>query len=837
MTESSDVSRALSGVLEFAHEFVTRMRARVDLMAQPSIRQTQSIPKLLSARYFRNGKITHMDFVEVAIFTTSPEDQDIAREVAEDIILGLSSRKRQKPAPETAPPRPSTETPLDAMIAKIRRERELARQLRSDDVATGTEYLEELLSRRGSPQIEAAMEYLTEGDIVLRGMKDDEELREAAARELLGKLGSLTSEDITRAETLGVLDKLTTAPNAAEQLVARAFRGENSLVERFRELAKQDPSTAARALRHLEELDILEQKEHDQLDDILQKSLKDLSEVSDYASELKRIPEDITEHLQDAAQRFPLIDALEFSKQIMESTGQDFAEPLMEAYDSHYDSGASENVDMTQLADAYRNGEYWKSLLRKETDEILDGAESRTSAAEYMQKHLEEMSELRDHLTEDEMREDWSPAMQRLADAAAEHVKSSGQLRETVRISSQLGATPASEVIRKTAEALGMTEDEIQEILAPSYQVIEKLIKEGNSGYDRLHHLMMSADLDYDQLTELANLAAEVGNKDALSAIASINLQSALGRWQGKMMKDRTFQYTGKVTDERADQALDGLISGPATSVIKAWYHHRRKLPKELTQKLREIAKRLLIEMGSRYAKQMMGSSMLGGIQESTTVRPFRIGDDFDMIHLEETMEYLLSQGQSKFDVINYEDFLVTQPYHGHRAFFWALDKSKSMDAPEKLGMLALSVMAGVFGIKKDDFGVVLFDHETHIIKEIQERTISVEDVAEKLLDVEAGGGTGGAHSMRLAIKNLDESRAREKFFFLSSDAFLSDQSECEELAQQMKQRGIKVVLIVPESSYDSESTQALASASRGVIVDIASIEELPRKLLLHTNY
>ncbi len=104
-------------------------------------------------------------------------------------------------------------------------------------------------------------------------------------------------------------------------------------------------------------------------------------------------------------------------------------------------------------------------------------------------------------------------------------------------------------------------------------------------------------------------------------------------------------------------------------------------------------------------------------------------------------------------------------------------------------------------------------------------------------MDVEAGGGTGGAQSMRIALKNLEESRAREKFFFLNSDAYLSDQSECEVLAEQMKQRGFKVILIVPESHYDSDATRALAAASRGVVVDIESIEDLPRKLLAYTNY
>ncbi len=838
MSDSADTGPALTGVLEFTYEFVKRMRNRADLMSPPSIRQTHAIPKLLSARYFRNGKISHLDLVEVAVFTTNPEDQGIGREVAEDIILGASSRKKKPETPvQYTPPRPVDADPLEAMIAKIKRERDSSRKLQDEEIEAGSEYLDNLLTRKDAPEIETALQYLTEGDIILKGLKNDDELREAAGRQLLSKLGSLTSEDISRAETLGVIDRLAAAPNAAEQLVARAFRGENDLVGRFENLAKQDSATAARALRHLEELGIPTSEENEKMDKTLQQGLKNLSEVADYANELKRLPEDVTKHIQDAAQRFPLIDALEFSKRILEDTGQDFAEPIMEAYDSHYEKGASENVDMTQLSEAYRNGVHWKNLLEKETEKILHGADARTAAADYLENHLQEMADLKDNLTEQEMREDWSPAMQKLADAAAELVKTQSRLRKTVRTSAKHDITLSSDVVRKTAESLGMTEEEIQEIASPSYEIVENLIKTGNSGYERLHHLLTSLDLEPDQLTELANLAAEVENKDALSAIASINLQAALGRWQGKMMKDRTFQYRGKVSEERAEQALEGLIIGPATDVIKAWYHHRHKLPKEINQKLRAIAKRLLIEMGSQYAKQTMGSSMLGGLQESTTVRPFRVGDDFDMIHLEETMDYLLSQGHTKFNILNNDDFLVTQPYQGHRAFFWALDKSKSMDAPEKLGMLALSVMAGLFGIKKDDFGVVLFDHETHVVKGISEKHISVEDVAEKLMDVEAGGGTGGAQSMRIALKNLDESRAREKFFFLNSDAYLNDQSECEALAEQMKQRGIKVILIVPESHYDRDATRALASASRGVVVDIESIEELPRKLLAYTNY
>jgi len=180
MSDSGDTGPALNGVLEFTYEFVKRMRNRADLMSPPSIRQTNAIPKLLSARYFRNGKISHLDLVEVAVFTTNPEDQGIGREVAEDIILGASSRKKKPETPvQYTPPRPVDADPLEAMIAKIKRERDSSRKLQDEEIEAGSEYLDNLLTRKDAPEIETALQYLTEGDIILKGLKNDDELREA----------------------------------------------------------------------------------------------------------------------------------------------------------------------------------------------------------------------------------------------------------------------------------------------------------------------------------------------------------------------------------------------------------------------------------------------------------------------------------------------------------------------------------------------------------------------------------------------------------------------------------------------------------------------------------
>ncbi|MFW9981786.1 MAG: VWA domain-containing protein, partial [Candidatus Thorarchaeota archaeon] len=472
---------------------------------------------------------------------------------------------------------------------------------------------------------------------------------------------------------------------------------------------------------------------------------------------------------------------------------------------------------------------------------------SRSSPSDFLRAEVAQGMSMAGNLPSSHTKEEWLKSMQKLADAAVETSPTKTHLRNTVKQLSRMGQVPSKEAIRKAGERLGMTEAEILELLNPSYEVIKKLIQGGLEDFDRLHNLLAAAGLTHQQMRQLADIAAEQGNQSALGAIAHEDLHAALGtgsqqygygqRRYGAGTGAGSGEGSQTFDKDRAEMAMGGLLGGPATNIVRIWYAYRDQLPNEIKKQLREIAKRLLIDLGMRYARQTMGSSMLGGIQESTTVRPFKIGDDMDLINLEETIDSLLSQGRTNFKIIETSDFLVTETYQGHRAFYWALDKSGSMDSAEKLGMLAISVMAGLYGVKKDDFGVVLFDNDTHIVKRMAEKSVSVEKVASDLLEARAGGGTGGALSMRMALENFEDTRAKEKIFVFSTDMFLSDQQQCEELAERMKPLGIKMIILVPKSSYNPQAADSLAKKAHGVVLDIASVDELPEKLLRVTNY
>ncbi|MFW9805358.1 MAG: hypothetical protein ACFFFK_01355, partial [Candidatus Thorarchaeota archaeon] len=254
MAAQPKITPVPSNAPPFAYEFTKRMRARKDVAKKPSVRQTQSIPQLLSARYFRNGKLTLEDFLEAAVFTTFPPDQDIAREIAEDILLGREKVERPKLSDKekAEAAQAATKKQSDALqkvMDQIRREQELAKVIKKEKVQAGYDYLQELQKNGDQQLYEAATNYLTDGDIVLRGITSNEELMDTAGQQLLDKAGVLTSQDILNSQTLQVLDDVCNLSNAAEHLAGKSLRGDEDVKEEFSNLANRDTTTAGRALR------------------------------------------------------------------------------------------------------------------------------------------------------------------------------------------------------------------------------------------------------------------------------------------------------------------------------------------------------------------------------------------------------------------------------------------------------------------------------------------------------------------------------------------------------------------------------------------------------------
>ncbi|MHA1641521.1 MAG: hypothetical protein ACTSW3_00650, partial [Promethearchaeota archaeon] len=72
---------------EFAVDFIRKMRNHPDIIQIPSSRQVLSIPRLILSRYYRKGKITPNDYIEICTVTSYPDNQELAKKIAFEILF------------------------------------------------------------------------------------------------------------------------------------------------------------------------------------------------------------------------------------------------------------------------------------------------------------------------------------------------------------------------------------------------------------------------------------------------------------------------------------------------------------------------------------------------------------------------------------------------------------------------------------------------------------------------------------------------------------------------------------------------------------------------------
>lgn len=86
MTEIEELS--VSFINDFVPGFIAKMRESPECLDKPSPRQSIRMSELLLHRYLKRGTLSFEDFVEVAVITSKPDDQDLAMRVAWEVLAG-----------------------------------------------------------------------------------------------------------------------------------------------------------------------------------------------------------------------------------------------------------------------------------------------------------------------------------------------------------------------------------------------------------------------------------------------------------------------------------------------------------------------------------------------------------------------------------------------------------------------------------------------------------------------------------------------------------------------------------------------------------------------------
>jgi len=316
------------------------------------------------------------------------------------------------------------------------------------------------------------------------------------------------------------------------------------------------------------------------------------------------------------------------------------------------------------------------------------------------------------------------------------------------------------------------------------------------------------------RITELMKISLASDNREALAALGHFDLGEAI----------KSAQEVGGT--EAEDKLISSLTAGSGENLLKQWFIHRKNIPNTSKQKVKELAKAILVELGIYYSRARLGSAITGPIPINI-VRPFVIGDDFDNVDLEETVINILEKGK-KLNHIDYDDFLVYETAKGLRSVCIELDISGSMEG-EKLAQLALCTTMLLYGLRKDELAITYFESNTHILKSINE-DVELEKIADELLSIKAQGGTQIQTALEWARNEFKKNaNSREKLNILFTDAEIFDLQQAIEELRILRSMNVDFIIVCPKTQFNLKEAEKMAKVAGGQLLTLNDWNEFPK--------
>jgi Mg-chelatase subunit ChlD len=468
---------------------------------------------------------------------------------------------------------------------------------------------------------------------------------------------------------------------------------------------------------------------------------------------------------------------------------------------------------LTKIAYANKS---WNSLFNQAVQNAIEKSKNQPAEYDALKNLSHQIQQLMNSCENMHCSQKIAQILPDLTSQTLKACKNAEQLRDATEFLRKIGLDPKSEDIQEVGEKLKMSDEDIFELIEPNYQLLKKMIDNNTADFQRIKNLMdqIKDQINYDRMKELIASALSNENRDALGAIGHFNLSEAL----------KAAQTIGG--NEGQDKMIACLSAGSGENLLKEWFIHRKHLPENSKQKVKEIAKKLLIELGIYYSRARLGSATTGPIPINI-VRPYSVGDDFENIDLEETLFNLLEKGK-ELDHIDYDDFYVYETAKGLRSCCIELDISGSMTG-DKLAYMSICVTMMCYGMRKDEFAITFFESDTHVLKKLDEK-VDLEKLADELLSVSARGGTRMQNALEWANKQFkDHSSSREKLNILFTDAEIFDIRESMPELRVMRSLGVDFILICPESSYNLKDAEKMVKAAGGQLLTIKDWKEFPK--------
>ncbi|MFX1385727.1 MAG: VWA domain-containing protein [Promethearchaeota archaeon] len=810
---------------EFAVEFIRRMRNHPDIIQMPSPRQVLSIPNLIVSRYYRKGSITPNDFIEISTVTSFPDNQNLAKDIAFEILFPNYKKDLMKPFfidnkidnLEDDLEHPEIKSELEQLQDLID-EIELSKSFDTDMVQQLEEFIKQLNQKRFEEPYKSALNFFNDdSELYKEEITSFERLLEEAKTRMFQKINSLDPKDLKAGANLGLNDLVQEhSLREWEKITSKALNNQKVEADLKRLLKSGNLEDLLQSMKFLKETDAISKSQLENLKKELQNKVSNLDELFQSAKHLGETPNfNQDKVLNNSLRRSSFEHNFNLANSLDQFFGTNLRTSLLDKFDQQK-KNSQMNLSLETLTKTAFANKSWNSLFSQALKNAINDAMSQNKKFEAFKSLTHQIQQLMNSCQNMHCSQKIAQNIPNLTSLTIESCETPSQLRNATEFLRKIGLNPDSELIEEIGKKLQMPDDEIFELIEPTYQLLKKLVEQKKGDFQRLSNLMnqIQDQLNFERLKELTATALASNNRDALGALGNFNLSDALKSAQ---------QIGGQ---EGENMMISCLSAGSGENLLKQWFIHRQDLPETTKNKVKELAKKMLIELGIYYSRANLGSSTTGPIPINI-VRPYSIGDDFENIDLEETINNILEKGK-KLDHIKYDDFFVYETAKGLRTACFELDISGSMTG-DKLAYMSICVTMLCYGMRKDELGISFFESNTHVLKRLDEK-IELEKLADELLSVTARGGTRIQSAVEWANKQFKEySNSREKLNVLFTDAEIFDLKEAITEFRKMRSLGVDFILVCPEASFNLKEAKKMVKVAGGQLITIKDWNEFPK--------
>lgn len=810
---------------EFAVEFIRRMRNHSDIIQIPSSRQVLSIPNLIVSRYYRKGSITPNDFIEISTVTSLPDNQSLAKKIAFEILFPNYKKNLISSYFDDN----GNDNINDTLVENgIKSELEQLQDLIDEIETTKSidtsvfqqleKFMEELNEKRNEEPFKSALHFFNDdSELYKEEISSFNALIEEAKKRLTQKINSLDPKDLKAGNSLDLNRFIQEKSKRSwEKITSKALDKQDIKGDLDKLLNTGNLEDLIQTITYLDKSNAVPKDIIKELKKKLQNQIKNLDQLFNAAKNFGDTPNfDLDDIINNSLKTSSFEHNFNLANSLDQFYGTNLRPTLFDQVQKQM-KDSKMNLSLETLTKTAFANKSWKDLFNQALQIAINDANAQNRKFEAFKSLTHQLLQLANSSSNIQCSQKISQNIPDLIKLSLESCETPAQLKDVIEFLRKIGLKVGPDDIRKVGKNLGMPEDEIYELVEPNYQLLKKLVENKKADFQRLSNLMnqIHDQLNNERIKELTASALASNNRNALGALGNFNMSEAL----------KSAQKIGG--QEGENKMISSLSAGSGENLLKQWFNHRGNLAITTKQKVKELAKKMLIDLGIYYSRARLGTSITGPIPINR-VRPFTIGDEFENVDLEATLMNILEKGK-KIEHINYDDFLVKETAKGLRSACFELDISGSMSG-DKLAYMAICVTMLVYGMRKDELAITFFESDTHVLKEM-EKNVDLEKLADDLLNVEAKGGTIIQKALEWARQQFKKkSNSREKLNILFTDAEIYDIKQAMEELRIFRSLGIDFILVCPETSYNLKEAKKMVKIAGGQLLTIKDWNEFPK--------